>query len=172
MGFGQLVQRLPDGVAVAAEGQVVGGVASGGEEVWIRPFPKQQLDQLEVLLVDGEVQGAAAVTLLLRERKRFSSSGVSRVEPIQNGGCCCCCCGLPSSPRPLLDPPCSRPVRGSPEPMPGGGSSGLNRKKINRRRFRTKKFFTSQEQRSSQDDTTGKLLSQMTKIQKSCRVSM
>lgn len=76
MGFSQLVQRLPDGVAVAAEGQVVGGVASGGEEVRIRPFPQQQLDQLEVLLVDGEVQGTAAVTLLLRDGKVLVSAGI------------------------------------------------------------------------------------------------
>lgn len=81
VGFGQLVQRLSDGVAVAAEGQVVGGMASGGEEVWIRPFPQQQLDQLEVLLVDSEVQGAAAVTLLLRGGKVLVSAGIQEWSP-------------------------------------------------------------------------------------------
>lgn len=42
-------------------------MASRGEEVWVRPFCQEQSDQLEILLVDGEVQGAAAVTLLLQD---------------------------------------------------------------------------------------------------------
>lgn len=42
-------------------------MASRGEEVWVRPFCQEQPDQLEILLVDGEVQGAAAVTLLLQD---------------------------------------------------------------------------------------------------------
>lgn len=44
-------------------------MASRGEEVWVRPFRQEQPDQLEILLVDGEVQGAAAVALLLRDRR-------------------------------------------------------------------------------------------------------
>lgn len=42
-------------------------MASGGEEVRVRPFCQEQPHQLEILLVDGEVQGAAAVTLLLQD---------------------------------------------------------------------------------------------------------
>lgn len=73
MRFGQLIQRFPDVIIVAAKGEVVGGVAPRGEEIWIRPLSQQELDQLEVLLVDGEVQGAAAVSLLLPGGKFYVS---------------------------------------------------------------------------------------------------
>lgn len=65
-GIGQRVKLFPDVVIVAAVGEVEGSVAPEGQEVGVRSFLQQQLDQRKVLLVHGQVQRTAPVPLLLR----------------------------------------------------------------------------------------------------------
>lgn len=61
-------------------------MASRGEEVWVRPFCQEQPDQLEILLVNGEVQGTAAVTLLLQDGR---NTGFVLIKPwIKDGNDC------------------------------------------------------------------------------------
>lgn len=65
VGVGKRVQLFPDVVAVAAVGEVEGGVAPGRQEVGVGAFLQQQFDQRQILLVHGQVQRTATVTLLL-----------------------------------------------------------------------------------------------------------
>lgn len=75
-------------------------MASRGEEVWVRPFCQEQPDQLEILLVDGEVQGAAAVTLFLQDGrntrlvnliKLWIKDGTDRMRVIRPTTCVTVC---------------------------------------------------------------------------------
>lgn len=77
IGTGLQVQLLPDVETTITVGEVVGGVASRGQEVGISSFFQQQFDQWEVLLVYGQMQCTATVVLLLVNRKRGVSVGWS-----------------------------------------------------------------------------------------------
>lgn len=68
VGVGGGVQLLPNVVVVAAVGEVVRGVAARAHQVGVGASAQQQLDQREVLLIHRQVQRAAAVPLLLRDR--------------------------------------------------------------------------------------------------------